>query len=227
MSSAAPEAAKTVCLIVEDRPDTRVWLARIVSDAFPATECTFASSVREARRWLGEHRSTKAALTMAVVDLGLPDGSGVEIIREISETFPEAAPIVATIYDDDLHLFDALAAGARGYLLKQDPPEQIAECLRRIEGGEPPLSPSIALRILDWFRAATPTPAPASELSDLTAREVEVLTHLSRGLSGPETAAVIGLRPQTVASYVKVIYQKLHVNSRAEAAILAARWGLV
>ncbi|WP_293378426.1 response regulator transcription factor [Phenylobacterium sp. SCN 70-31] len=217
------------CLIVEDRPDTLEWLTGLVAESFPDMTIVSATSLREARRRIEEHRTApRWRLALAVIDLGLPDGSGVDLVREIADGFPEAQPVVATIYDDDLHLFDSLAAGAQGYILKQDDPEQVAACLRRIEGGEPPLSPSIARRILERFRPrpdARPEARPADE-ARLSPRETEVLTLLARGMSAPEAARAIGLKPQTVAGYVKVIYQKLHVTSRAEAVLAAAQRGL-
>jgi len=216
------------CLIVEDRADTREWLTGVVAEAFPDMAQAEAASLRDARRWLEGHRQAPPwRLTLAVLDLGLPDGSGIELVREISQAFPDALPVVATIYDDDLHLFDSLAAGAQGYILKQEHPETVAACLRRIDAGEPPLSPSIARRMLERLRPgpATPPARPRDE-ARLSARETEVLTLLARGLSGPEAAREIGLSPQTVAGYVKVIYQKLHVTSRAEAVLAAAERGL-
>ncbi|MEW5683582.1 MAG: response regulator transcription factor [Pseudomonadota bacterium] len=213
------------CLIVEDRPDTREWLADVVADAFPGMAVATAGSLREARQWLAAHRETPAwPLTLALLDLGLPDGSGLELVVEIARDFPDAAPVVATIYDDDTHLFDSLAAGAQGYVLKQEHPHTVADCLRRIEAGEPPLSPSIARRLLERMRPQ-PAPRPKDD-AGLTPREVEVLTLIARGYSAPEAARKIGLKPQTVAGYVKVIYQKLHVRSRAEAVLAAAERGL-
>ncbi len=213
------------CLIVEDRPDTRDWLVGVVADAFPDMAHATAGSLREARQWLeGYAADPPWPLTLALIDLGLPDGSGVELVREISQAFPDTLPVVATIYDDDLHLFDSLAAGAQGYVLKQEDPHTVAACLRRIDGGEPPLSPSIARRLLERMRPK-PEPRPRDE-AGLTARETEVLTLIARGLSAPEAAREIGLQPQTVAGYVKVIYQKLHVSSRAEAVLAAAQRGL-
>lgn len=228
MSTRAEAPPERGCLIVEDRPDTRAWLAEVVADAFPDMAQATAGSLREARRFLDGHAAAPAwRLTLALVDLGLPDGSGTDLIGEIARTAPDAVPVVATIYDDDLHLFESLAAGAQGYVLKQEHPETVADCLRRIDAGEPPLSPSIARRMLERLRpqpvAATPRPRDDAQLSP---REVEVLTLLARGLSAPEAAREIGLKPQTVAGYVKVIYQKLHVSSRAEAVLAAAERGL-
>jgi len=212
-------------LIIEDRADTRAWLEGVVAEAFPGIAIATAASVRETRRFLEEHAAApRFALKLAVVDLGLPDGSGVDLVREVAEGWPEALPVVATIYDDDAHLFDSLAAGAQGYLLKQEHPDTVADCLRRIERGEPPLSPSIARRLLDRLRPQ-PAPKPRDD-AGLSPRETEVLTLIARGLSAPEAARLIGLQPQTVAGYVKVIYQKLHVSSRAEAVLAAQQRGL-
>ena len=218
------------CLIVEDRPDTRAWLVEVTGEAFPGITIATAGSLRDARRWLAaQSEAPDAPFTLALIDLGLPDGSGIELVREIVESFPAAQPVVATIYDDDAHLLESLAAGAQGYVLKQEHPETVAACLRRIDVGEPPLSPSIARRMLDRLRPGPAPASPAPHLRDeagLSPREVEVLTLLARGLSAPEAAREIGLKPQTVAGYVKVIYQKLHVSSRAEAVLAAAGRGL-
>ena len=212
-----------LCLVVEDRPDTREWLVAVVAETFPDFTIATAGTLRDARRWLADE-AVRGQFALAIIDLGLPDGSGVELVAEVARYFPDALPVVATIYDDDAHLFDSLAAGAQGYVLKQERPEDVAACLRRIEAGEPPLSPSIARRLLERLRPA-PAPKPKDD-ARLSPRETEVLTLLARGLSGPEAAREIGLKPQTVAGYVKVIYQKLHITSRAEAALAAAQRGL-
>lgn len=212
-----------LCLIVEDRPDTRDWLVDLVGETFPDLRLATAGTLRDARRWLAEE-APRGTLALAIIDLGLPDGSGVELVAEVARDFPDALPVVATIYDDDTHLYDSLAAGAQGYVLKHERPEDVAACLRRIEAGEPPLSPSIARRLLERLRPE-PTQKPRDD-AGLSPRETEVLTLLARGLSAPEAAREIGLKPQTVAGYVKVIYQKLHVTSRAEAVLAAAERGL-
>jgi len=114
-------------------------------------------------------------------------------------------------------------AGARGYLLKDEEQDLLVGILRRIDRGEPSLSPSIAHRLLAHFRGPV---AKAHDEAGLTPREIETLTLLARGLTVAEAAARMGLRPQTVASYVKVIYQKLRISTRAEAAREAVRRGL-
>ena len=135
-------------------------------------------------------------------------------------------PVVVSIYDDDAHLFDAIAAGAQGYLLKDEGAEVLVGRLREIARGEPPLSPSIARRILCHFhRPHDAATAPRREL--LTPRETEVLALLGRGFRIGDAADSLGLTRHTVAGYVKIIYSKLNISSRAEAALEAKRLGLV
>ena len=209
-----------LCLLIEDQPHTRDWMLGVLASAFPGLEVATAGTLKAAQHWLD---ANGARLTLAVVDIGLPDGSGIDIISRLSRDFPAALPIVATIYDDDAHLFDAIAAGARGYVLKDEEAGLLVSYLKRIEAGEPPLSPSIAHRMLAHFRA----PALArNDAAGLSPRETEVLTLLARGMTVSEAATRLGLQPQTVASYVKIIYQKLNISSRAEATREALKRGL-
>lgn len=213
------------CLIVEDLADSRGWLVGRVQAAFPGIAVAEAASLREARAWLEGYDSRPPfRLRLALVDIGLPDGCGVELVRELARRRPATPAVVVTVYGDDSHLMEALTAGAAGYILKQEEPEAISERLRRIDAGEPPLSPSIAARILAHFRDRPP---PTPDGAGLTPREVEVLTLLAQGLTVAEAAGVLSLKPQTVASYVKTIYHKLNVSNRAEAALAAAQRGLV
>jgi len=191
----------------------------VLSSAFPDLRIETVGTLKAAHAWLDRHG---AELWLAIIDIGLPDGSGVDIVRRLQRERPDVLPVVATIYDDDAHLFEAIAAGARGYVLKDEEADLLVNYLRRIERGEPPLSPSIAHRMLSHFRA----PAQAKDEAGLSPRETEVLTLLARGLTVSEAASRLGLQPQTVASYVKVIYQKLCVTSRAEATREAVRRGL-
>lgn len=220
-------------LIVEDQGDTRTWLGRMLASAFDGIAVTEAPTLRAARDWISAHRDAlsveRDVRHIALVDIGLPDGSGIDLIRELARNHPTVTPIVTTIYDDDHHVFDAIAAGAQGYLLKDQHPDTLIEYLHRIDGGEPPLSPSIARRMLQHFSKLQPR-APAAAIPDeevLTAREMDVLRLLGRGLCVSEAAHTLGLTPHTVAGYVKTVYRKLNISSRAEAALEAARRGLV
>ncbi len=212
-----------LCLIVEDQPANRERLVAVVGEAFTAVEVVAVANLREARVWLADDPRAQQ-LWLALIDLGLPDGSGITLIRELKTAVPEAMLVVATIYDDDSHLFDALTAGAQGYLLKDGAMGAMAHYLRRIETGEPALTPSIARRLLQHFHRPD-APVPVAEIA-LTGRETETLTLLARGLTIAEAAQLLDLKPQTVAGYVKVIYQKLNVSSRAEATRKAVDRGL-
>lgn len=209
-----------LCLLIEDQPQTRDWMRGVLTTAFPGMAIEAVASLKAAHHWLDAHAQR---LDLAIIDIGLPDGSGIDIVRRLAKDRPDMLTVVATIYDDDAHLFEAIAAGARGYVLKDEEAELLVGYLTRIERGEPPLSPSIAHRMLAHFRGQhTAEPDEAG----LSARETEVLTLLARGMTVAEAARRLGLQPQTVASYVKVIYQKLNISSRAEATREAMRRGL-
>ncbi|MDD5612722.1 MAG: response regulator transcription factor [Gallionella sp.] len=185
---------------------------------FPGIEWHCTGSLAEARAWLGTH----PAPDLALIDLGLPDGSGVDLIAELNTTAPNTLCVVASIFDDNQHLFPALRAGARGYVLKDQTQSQIIELLKGISEGNPPLSPAIARKMLGYFQ---PVAEPAHP--QLTARETEVLRCIAKGLTMAEAAKLLTLSPHTVSGYVKDIYRKLNVSSRAEAALSARNMGLV
>ena len=208
-------------LIVEDRAENRLWLGQTLAHCFPALEIGYAATVAEARAWLATHPPPDIAL----VDLGLPDGSGIELIELMSRTAAHTRTIVTTIYDDDAHLFPALRAGAQGYLLKDQSVEEASRLLEGIAKGQPPLSPGIARRILLSFQPSSGRTDLA--LPELSTREREVLRLISKGLTLAETARLLELSRHTVGDYVKDIYRKLNVSSRAEAAVSAQQLGLV
>ena len=216
-------------LVLEDQAETRAWLASVASAVFPGVTVIEASTLAQAAAWLDSGDDALARLRLAIIDLGLPDGSGIGFIRELTARRPSAVAVVATIHDDDVNLLGAIAAGAAGYLLKDQEEGALAAQLRRIDDGEPPLSPSIARRMMAHFAEHAP-PASASQPSDLpglTPRELQVLALLGRGSRVAEAAKHLGLTDQTVATYVKTIYRKLRITSRAEAAIAAQKRGLI
>ena len=222
MSNSEPSR---LCLLVEDQAGNRQWLVEVLHAAFSNVEIVEMTSLREAKAWL-DTAPRAVDVWLALIDLGLPDGSGVTLIRDMKAALPETLLVVASIYNDDQHLFDALSAGAHGYLLKDEASGVMASYLRRIEGGEPALTPSIARRLLGYFQAPERTEVAAAGEVQLTGRETETLTLLARGLTIAEAAKTLALKPQTVAGYVKVIYQKLNVSSRAEATLKAVKRGL-
>ncbi len=208
-------------LLLEDIPEIRAWLKALVKQVFPTAQITECSRVQDALLQVSSQR-----FSLALLDLGLPDGSGVDVITALREKQPEVQSVIVTIHDDDEHLFPALQAGAFGYLLKEQSRELLIEQLQRMSGGEPPLSPSIARKVIAYFAAQKrPNAALLHEVS-LTDRETEVLLRVAKGYTLPEIGVQLGLSRHTIADYVKQIYRKLNVSSRAEAALEAQRLGL-
>ncbi len=239
-------------LILEDNPVARSFLCRVVRESFSdAIAITEAGDLESARRQIGPLASRQEPVDpfkLILVDLELPDGNGMELLAELSK-YP-ATKIVTTLYSDDDHLFPALQCGADGYLLKEDRFEVLVEELQKIVRGQPPLSPAIARRLLTHFRhgpggqAGDSSPAPLNsgfqssrpmpmgrgaplDHERLTPRESEVLTYLSKGFTIKEIANLMGIKWFTVNDHIKSIYKKLNVSSRAEAAVLASKQGLV
>jgi DNA-binding NarL/FixJ family response regulator len=210
-------------VLVEDLPEIRAWLKALVLQVFPLAHVSEAARVHDALELVSAVR-----FDLAMVDLGLPDGSGVDVVSRLRETQPEAQSVVVTIHDDDEHLFPALQAGAFGYILKEQARELIIEQLQRISQGEPPLSPSIARRVIAHFAAQARPQAQAHAIPhvSLTERESEVLLRVAKGYTLPEIGVQLSLSRHTIADYVKQIYRKLNVSSRAEAALEAQRLGL-
>ena len=222
--------------MVEDLYEPRRWLAEIIPRALPSvTRVDSAATLAEARACMAGHH-----YRLALVDWHLPDGTSEALIAAIVAAHPGAAVIVATIHDDDTHVFPALRAGATGYILKSQPDAVVIAQLQRIQMGEPALSPSIALRLLRHFSAPVSAPVsatapvalpPASQPAEapikLTEREADVLRLIAKGYRAAEVAPLLGLTPSTVSSYVRDIYRKLGISSRAEAATEAVRRGLV
>jgi DNA-binding NarL/FixJ family response regulator len=208
-------------LLLEDLPEIRTWLKALVLQVFPQAQVSEASRVHDALGLV-----SAIPFQLALIDLGLPDGSGVDVVSALRESQPEAQSVVVTIHDDDEHLFPALQAGAFGYILKEQPRELIAEQLQRISSGEPPLSPSIARRVIAYFAAQAKPQESLMPHVQLTERESEVLLRVAKGFTLPEIGVQLSLSRHTIADYVKQIYRKLNVSSRAEAALEAQRLGL-
>lgn len=207
-------------LILDDLPESRHWLEQALRQSFGDIAISMAESVDEAR----QHLLSGGQPEIALIDLGLPDGSGIEVIQMMSLRSPATLCIVASIFDDDRHVFPALRAGARGYLLKDQPIEVIVRALKGVAAGEPPISPAIARRMLNHF---SPTQNQGTAASPLTERETEVLQLIAKGMTLVESARLLGISHHTVTGYVKEIYRKLNVSSRAEATLLAREMGLV
>ncbi|MBI3479100.1 MAG: response regulator transcription factor [Nitrosomonadales bacterium] len=205
-------------LLIEDFADIRRWLAGLLRAAFGAVNITEAATVAQAYSHLDAQ-----PFDLIVIDLNLPDGTGVDILRQIKAQRMTAHCVVATVYDDDAYLLPALHAGADGYLLKDQPGEQLVRDLHGILSGSPSLSPPIARRIMQLAKQQPAAPL----LVPLTAREEEVLTYIAKGLNRTEIAQLLGISAHTITTHVRSIYTKLDISSRAEAAVEAIRRGLI
>lgn len=185
-----------------------------------------AASLADARRTLAARRAD-----VLLVDLGLPDGSGIELIREVHAAHPGTDILVVTVFGDEAHVLASIEAGATGYLLKRDLPRTLTDTVRELRAGGSPISPVIARQLLVRFRApaAAPPPAAATDGDEaaLTEREREVLTFIAKGFTVAEIAGMLALSAHTVATHVKRIYRKLAVHSRTEALYEAGRLGLL
>lgn len=158
---------------------------------------------------------------IVLMDINLPGKSGIECTRELKALVPKVDVVMLTMFGDRDNLFEALQAGASGYLLKRTTPDALKDALDQARSGGAPMSPQIARQVVEFFqRQAPPSPSPShAELESLSAREAEVLRLLAEGQPYKNIAAQLDLTLDTVRTYIRRIYQKLHVNSRTEAVI--------
>jgi len=205
-------------LLVEDHAETRLWLRELLCDTFPGIKVSEALTCKQAREFINIRY-----YDLALFDINLPDGSGISLVEEIENRTLDTYCVMSTIIDDDKCLFEALRAGAQGYLLKGQPREQLIKRLHGILHGEPPLSPAIARRVIRYFHKKV----SRQQKSNLSNREQEVLTFIAKGLNRTDVSRLLGITSHTAAGYIKNIYVKLNVSSRAEATLQAARLGLV
>ena len=183
-------------------------------------------------RCVGSFRSMEEALEkirfnlpdVALVDIGLPGMSGVEGVRLLKEQYPSLVLLMNTVYDDDERIFQALCAGASGYLLKKTPPARLLESLQEAIDGGAPMSPEVARRVLALFREIRP---PEHEDYQLTPHELRLLRLLVEGHSYKTAAAQLGVSVKTISFHLQKIYEKLQVHSKSEAVAKALRNRLV
>ena len=216
-------------LIVEDDPAFRArYQAMLGSDA----SFDVVASVGTGGEGLAMLDLRKPDILL--VDLGLPDVSGIEVIRHANQTLPKCECMVVTVFGDEEHVLASIEAGAAGYLLKDASEESFLSGIRELMNGGSPISPIIARRLLKRFHAVPSASTPpfdaaaeaASEVA-LSDREREILVLASKGFNYPEMGKLMGISPHTVTSHVKKIYRKLAVHSRGEAVFEANRMGLI
>lgn len=199
-------------LIVEDIPSAADYLGQVLDETFPLGANRVAANLQDAMQQIANK-----VPDLILLDIGLPDGSGLDILK--IPAAQQSCVIITTIFDDDQHLFSALRLGAQGYLLKDETKPQLIAALQGIAKGQPPLSASMAQKVMHSFR-------PNQHIEQLTPREEEILLLVAKGYTNRETADALSLTPNTIAGYIKSIYQKLEINSRAEATAQAIKMGV-
>jgi DNA-binding NarL/FixJ family response regulator len=205
--------------IVEDQKQTREGLATLIGGT-------------PGYRIAGQFGSMEEALIkleweppdVVLVDIGLPGMSGIEGVRRLKARHSALLVLMLTVYADDEHIFEAICAGACGYLLKNTPPPKLMEAIRELGEGGAPMSPEIARKVLRMFQQVVP---PKSEEYQLTPRELEVLKLLADGHGYKTAAAVLSVSIGTIRFHIRNIYEKLHVHSKSEAVLKALRSGLL
>jgi DNA-binding NarL/FixJ family response regulator len=167
------------------------------------------------------------ALDIALVDIGLPDISGIEVIRNVKRVCPQCNVLVITTFGDEKTITSALEAGADGYLLKGTPLEELKRDIAALRDGGSPLSPMIARKLLNRLQTATAEEKPDAGETALTRREHEILQMIAKGFSYAETSTICGISAATVHSHLKSVYRKLEVHSKTEAVYEARRRKLI
>jgi DNA-binding NarL/FixJ family response regulator len=195
--------------IVEDDADVRTTLAKLIQCS-PGYRC------------VSQHGSGEAALQeipkvkpdVVLMDINLPGINGVECVRRLKPLLPATQVIMLTVYQNTENIFNALAAGATGYLLKQTPPPELLTAIQNVHAGGSPMSSHIARKIVQSFQQ---TPAAAAGAESLSPREAQVLDLLTKGYLYKEIAETMQVTYATIHTHIRHIYEKLHVHSRTEA----------
>ena len=210
-------------LIAEDERLTREALARLFELEEDIEVVGQAADGREAIRLARELKPD-----VVLTDINMPGKTGIEVTHAVKQELPKTGIVILTIYHDDTNVFQAIKAGATGYVLKDSPPEESIAAIRAIHRGDSLLHPSIAARVLAEFnRVSTLRAADIESFRELTDREIEVLKEVATGKRNREIAERLFISEKTVKNHISNILFKLQVNDRTEAAMLAARGGLV
>lgn len=209
-------------LLVEDDPPTRYRLANIIGEHQQLSLLAACENLAEARAVL-----VKANPDVLLTDLGLPDGHGTTLIREVRQKNDQIEIMVISVFGDERNVLNAIEAGATGYLLKDSDARYVAESILELIAGGSPISPSIARHLLRRFNKPKEVLPENTVLPALTKREMEVLQGVAKGLTYSEIAGLLGMSPNTVTSHIKHIYRKLEVRSRSEAVFEAVQMGLI
>jgi len=219
MPEAPPQPSLIRVAIIEDQPEVREGLSLLISRSEDCRATHAFGSMEEALEGIGVE-----VPDVALVDIGLPGMSGIEGVSRLKERYPQLQVLILTVYGDDERIFEAMCAGACGYLLKKTPPARLLECLREVVRGGAPMSPEVARRIVELFRQFRP---PQQATHHLSPQEARLLKLLGEGHHYKTAAAEMSLSVHTVRFHLRHIYTKLEVHSKSEAVAKALRDRLI
>jgi DNA-binding NarL/FixJ family response regulator len=211
-------------LVVEDQPQILRHQLKLLEGFPDVVLCGSARDATEALRVLDEARPD-----VVLLDLGLPDRSGIEVTAEILRRRPDTEVLIWTVFEEEDKVLDAIRAGASGYLLKGTPAGRIVEAIREVHSGGSVIQPQLARRLLRRFQppSAPEAPAEGAGARSLSPREREILKLIARGLSNADVARALTISSATVRTHLEHIYQKLEVSNRTEAVTEGIRQGLI
>ena len=214
----------TTVMVVEDDPAFLNRFCKIIASDAELELFAVVPDLACARQTIA-----KSAPEVLLTDLGLPDGSGIDLIRETARRYPATDIMVVTVFGDEEHVLGAIEAGATGYILKDSLPEEFVGLVKQLINGGSSISPIIARQLLKRFKpgVAVADAKPLTGDARLSVRESEVLALITKGFSFAEIARLLSVSPHTITTHVKNIYQKLAVHSRGEAVYKAGKMGLI
>lgn len=215
-------AGQRSVLIVEDDRTFRARFETILASAGAFHVVDAVDTVARGLRTLRE-----SVIDLLIVDLGLPDGNGIDVIREAARAQPECAVMVVTVFGDEEHVVAAIESGASGYLLKDSSTEDFLVAVQDLLDGGSPVSPMVARLVLNRLRAPRARAENAEQTVELSDRETEILTLVAKGFSFGDICQLLSITTNTVKTHVNRIYRKLAVHSRGQAVYEATRLGLI
>jgi DNA-binding NarL/FixJ family response regulator len=209
-------------LIADDHAVVRQGLSQICNAEPDMQVVGQAADGQEACRLAREHHPD-----VVVIDINMPVLDGVQATRQLMTDLPDTGVIILTMHRQDQYVFEAIKAGARAYMLKDTDSEDLLQAIRTVASGEAVLTSAIALRMIEEFRRQQNDPSGADGITQLTEREQDILRLVAQGMDNNEISDRLGLSEKTVRNRMTVIFEKLHVNNRVQAALYALRRGLV
>ena len=207
-------------VLADDHAVVRKGIREFLEEASDIKVVAEAADGREALQAVAEHHPD-----VAVLDIQMPQMSGIEATRRIKARYPDVQVLILTAYDDDPYIFALLQAGAAGYVLKTASGEELVQAVRAVHRGDSALDPAVARKVVQRLASGHPTPASEEVVEGLTERELEVLRLTARGLTNQAIGVELGISDRTVQGHLANVYAKLGVNTRTEAVLRAVKLG--